>query len=54
MNLNVKTKQYKNSKREAGEITQQLRELTILPKDQDSNQHPHGSSQLSVIPVPGD
>lgn len=31
MNLNVKTKQYKSSKREAGEITQWLRELAKGP-----------------------
>jgi hypothetical protein len=31
-----------------------LRELAVLPEDKGSNQHPHGSSQLSVIPVPGD
>ena len=39
----------------AGEMAQQLRALAALPEDLSSiSQHPHGSSQLSITPVPGD
>ena len=38
----------------AGEMAQWLRVLAALPEDLGFNsQHPHGSSQLSIISVPG-
>jgi hypothetical protein len=39
----------------AGEMALWLRALAALPEDPGFNsEHPHGSSQLSVTPVPGD
>jgi hypothetical protein len=40
----------------AREMTQWLRALDVLPEDLGSfpSQHPHGSSQLSVTPIPED
>jgi hypothetical protein len=36
-----------------GEISQRLRTLDALPEPRFNSQHPHGSSHLSVTPVPG-
>ena len=40
----------------AGGMAQRLRAVTALPEDSPgfNSQHPHGSSQLSVTPVPED
>ena len=37
-------------------MAQQLRALTTIPEDLGSisSTHPHGGSQLSITPVPGD
>jgi hypothetical protein len=38
----------------AGEILQQLGSLASLPNAGPDFQHPHGSSQLPIIPASGD